>query len=89
MVGTARNRIDGIPVDVAEDSKPSYESEGTFATTQGADPEKIDVDPERQGPPPAYNKERRASRQHESREDPFGDEEGAEVKYRTMSWWYV
>lgn len=24
-----------------------------------------------------------------NREDPFGNEETAEVKYRTMSWWYV
>jgi hypothetical protein len=23
------------------------------------------------------------------REDPFGDESDAEVKYRTMAWWYV
>lgn len=26
---------------------------------------------------------------HEGPEDPFGDEEFAEVKYRTLRWWYV
>lgn len=26
---------------------------------------------------------------HDVPEDPFGDEEFAEVKYRTLAWWYV
>ncbi|KAF2084045.1 amino acid transporter [Saccharata proteae CBS 121410] len=39
------------------------------------------------GDAPAYNEERRGSRV-ETR-DPFGDEDGAEVKYRTMAWWHA
>lgn len=28
-------------------------------------------------------------KQGADQDDPFGDEEGAEVKYKTMAWWYV
>ena len=31
----------------------------------------------------------RQRRQSTAKEDPFGDESDAEVKYRTMAWWYV
>lgn len=45
-------------------------------------------DLEREGVPdssPEYATQRRASKYDKG--DPFGDEEGAEVKYRTMAWW--
>lgn len=29
----------------------------------------------------------RGTRRWANKEDPFGDEEGAEVKYRTLRWW--
>lgn len=67
--------------DVSEkDSKPSHES-----TLGGRHYANISHDPEKQPPPSEpWWKERRKST---GREDPFANEEGAEVKYRTMEWW--
>lgn len=36
--------------------------------------------------PPAYENTKNGAPAYE---DPFGDEEFAEVKYRTLAWWYV
>lgn len=47
-------------------------------------------DPAKAGetPLPSSHLNRRASFVA-TREDPFDDEEGAEVKFRTLRWWYV
>jgi len=69
------------PTEEIPDYKPSYES--TLGSGNIGDAEKMDV--EKQGRPDSM--QRRGSKWGDKRGDPFGDEEGAEVKYRTMRWW--
>ena len=38
---------------------------------------------------PEYVKEGETEPIESSQADPFGDESHAQVKYRTLSWWYV
>lgn len=66
--------------------KPSYDSEYTNGTNGHAarDPEKQEE--RRREHRPSYQEARRRS-SWANKEDPFGDEEGAEVKYRTLRWW--
>lgn len=61
--------------------KPSYDSSAPDDLRQTR--ELRDV--EKQDPPPHRDNARRKS--WAGKEDPFGDEEGAEVKYRTLRWW--
>lgn len=61
------------------DSKPSHESAGAGGRRSNRNFE----DPEKQADEPWW-KERRKST---AKEDPFGDEEDAEVKYKTLRWW--
>jgi len=81
-------------------ARDSYASNGTTlkqhpdsddGTLTAADPEKYGAGGDRkhghgQMAPPDNGPERRSS-VWDARGDPFGDEEGNEVKYRTMSWW--
>src|ERR1700761_6147584 len=72
---------------VGDESKPSYDS--ALDERPGRDLEKHDPEtaiPKKQEPGdelPWYKQRKQSS----ARDDPFGDEEGAEVKYRTMRWW--
>jgi hypothetical protein len=54
------------------DDKPSYD---------GTEHEHVMRDVEKQ------EHDQRARRRASKYEDPFGDEEDAEVKYKTMAWW--
>jgi len=60
--------------------KESTESE-LRPDNQISDPEKIER------PPPFSDQNDRRGSFAATKEDPFGDEEGAEVKYRTLRWW--
>ncbi|PSN62686.1 hypothetical protein BS50DRAFT_577596 [Corynespora cassiicola Philippines] len=67
------------PIDYSSHHKPSYESQSQLAQRASRDMEKQDADPSRR---PSVRRSSWADK-----EDPFGDEEGAEVKYRTLRWW--
>lgn len=47
------------------------------------------TDPEKDGRSRSFSDHRRSSQRsfNVGKDDPFGDEEGAEVKYRTLRWW--
>lgn len=47
----------------------------------------IDREEKKYPPPPPYEDEKYDTPSYA--DDPFGDEENAEVKYRTLKWWYV
>lgn len=67
---------------MVEDIK--YSTEGnkpSIDTANGHDVEKSSHTP------PAYHNERRRSSYDNDEDDPFGDEEDSEVKYRTLTWW--
>lgn len=46
-------------------------------------------DPEKEGRSHSLSNRRHSSQRsfNVGKDDPFGDEEGAEVKYRTLRWW--
>lgn len=78
---------DAHKTSIGGESKPSYDS--ALDDRLGRDFEKHDPEaaiPKKQEPGdelPWYKQRKQSS----AKDDPFGDEEGAEVKYRTMKWW--
>lgn len=62
--------------------KESWESQSRRGNP-ASDTEKAD------GPEAFSHHDNRRSSLAAAKDDPFGDEEGAEVKYRTLRWWYV
>ena len=47
----------------------------------------LDREEKKHSPPPSYLEKPGINSAYAN--DPFGDEEFAEVKYRTLAWWYV
>ncbi|KAF2122433.1 amino acid transporter [Lophiotrema nucula] len=66
------------------ESKPSYGS--VMRNGDHHDGTSRDIEKDQSTPIAAYRRKSRDAK-WAHKEDPFGDEEGAEVKYRTMRWW--
>jgi hypothetical protein len=71
--------LDGKP----EDEPRSPDIDSPIATVTGRKSEANTYNDDDEQP---WFKQRRQST---AKDDPFGDESDAEVKYRTMRWWYV
>lgn len=69
--------------------RPEIDQEGTTEKYKIVD-RQDDSQLEKGRPRPSW-KERRASgkESEQDMDDPFGEEEGEGVKYRTLKWWYV
>ena len=65
--------------DEPESYKASIESDGPVAIHERGE--------EKQERPLSLSERRRGS--SPTKDDPFGDEEGAVVRYQTLRWWYV
>lgn len=72
------------PSPTDDDSKHKRSYDSTLDRSQGERPTPRDI--EKQNVPAQGRNDRRNSK-WANKEDPFGDEEGSEIKYRTMRWW--